>query len=234
MAPEKVKRAMEVFGPVMCQVYGQSEISFPNTFLSPKEHVEALASAPERLSSCGRASPFCRVAIMTDGRLLPDDEVGEIVIRSTGLMLGYYKNEEGTAEVTKYGWHLTGDIGYRDKAGFFYIVDRKKDMIITGGFNVFSVEVEKVLLAHPAVQNCAVIGAPDPKWDERIVAEVELAAGHEVTEAELIAFCKEKLGSVKSPKQVVVSAQLPRSSVGKILKRDVRAKYWQDKPRMVN
>ncbi len=234
MAPEKVKRAIEVFGPVMSQVYGQSEISFPNSFMTPKEHIEAIERAPQRLSSCGRATPFCRLAIMAHGRLLPNNEVGEIVIQSSGRMLGYYKNEAGTAEVTQHGWHLTGDVGYRDDDGFYYIVDRTKDMIITGGFNVYSVEVEKALLAHPAVQNCAVIGAPDSKWGERVVAEVELAEGIEATEAELIAFCKERLGSVKAPKQVIVTLQLPRSSVGKILKREVRKKYWQDKSRMVN
>lgn len=234
MAPDKVKRAMEVFGPVMCQVYGQSETSFPNTFLSPADHVEAVRAAPHRLSSCGRATPFCKLGIMSDGKLVPDGEVGEIVLRSGGLMLGYYKNDQATAEVSQHGWHLTGDLGYRDKDGFFYIVDRKKDMIITGGFNVFSVEVEKTLLAHPAVQNCAVIGAPDAKWGERIVAEVELSADAKVSEEDLIAFCKERIGSVKTPKQIVVADQLPRSSVGKILKREVRAKYWKDSTRMVN
>jgi len=234
MSPDKVRRAIDVFGPVMCQVYGQSETSFPNTFLSPQDHVDAITSAPERLSSCGRSTPLCAVEIMTDGKLLPDGEVGEIVVRSSGLMLGYYNQEEGAASTTYNGWLLTGDVGYRDKAGFFYIVDRKKDMIITGGFNVFSVEVEKTLLSHPAVQNCAVVGVPDSKWGERVLAEVELVEQASVTPAELITFCKERIGSVKAPKEIVIVEALPRSSVGKILKRDVRAKYWVDKTRMVS
>ncbi|MHB2266321.1 class I adenylate-forming enzyme family protein [Aliihoeflea sp. 2WW] len=234
MAPEKVKRAIEVFGASMCQAYGQAEASYPNTFLSTKDHVEAVRHAPARLASCGRATPFCMVAIMKDGQLQPDGEIGELVIRTTGIMLGYYKDAQATAEVAQNGWHLTGDVGYRDADGFFYIVDRKKDMIITGGFNVFSIEVETVLLSHPAVQNCAVVGAPDPKWGERILAEVELAQGASITEAELIAYCKEKIGSLKAPKQIVIANELPRSAVGKILKREVRAKYWADKTRMVN
>ena len=134
MAPEKLRRAMEVFGPVMSQVFGQSETAFPNTFMSPQDHLTAIESAPERLSSCGKSTPLCVVEIMSDGQLLPDGEIGEIVIRSSGLMLGYYNEEEGAASTTCNGWHLTGDVGYRDSAGYFYIVDRKKDMIITGGF----------------------------------------------------------------------------------------------------
>lgn len=235
MSPEKVKKAIEVFGPVLCQVYGQTEASFPNTFLSSADHFngDSVASV-QRLGSCGRATPFCRLAIMSNGKLLADDEVGEIVIRSSGLMLGYYKADEETRASQHDGWHLTGDIGYRDKDGYFHIVDRKKDLIISGGFNIYSVEVESALLSHPAVQNCAVIGIPHDKWGEMVGAEVELIRGSDVTPQDIIAHCRNRLGAMKAPKQVVIVDQLPRSSVGKILKREIRKKYWENASRMVN
>jgi acyl-CoA synthetase (AMP-forming)/AMP-acid ligase II len=235
MSPEKIKRAIDVFGPVLCQVYGQTEASFPNTFLSAADHFEGGAVASmQRLGSCGRATPFCRLAIMSNGKLLADDEIGEIVIRSSGLMLGYYKADEETRAAQLDGWHLTGDIGYRDKDGYFHIVDRKKDMIISGGFNIYSVEVEAALLSHPAVQNCAVIGIPHDKWGEMVGAEIELIRGADATPQDIIAYCKNRLGAMKAPKQVVIVDQLPRSSVGKILKREIRKKYWENARRMVN
>ena len=235
MAPDKVRKAIEVFGPVLCQVYGQSETSFPNTFLSPSDHMQGdgVASA-ERLSSCGRAAPFCRLGIMSEGKLLPDGEVGEIVVRSSGLMLGYYGDDASTREVSKDGWHHTGDVGYRDQEGFYYIVDRMKDMIISGGFNIYSVEVETALLSHPAVQNCAVIGIPHEKWGEMVAAEVEVVSGLSVTAEQLMQHCKERIGSMKSPKRIEIVEALPRSAVGKILKREVREKYWGGNKRMVN
>jgi acyl-CoA synthetase (AMP-forming)/AMP-acid ligase II len=138
-------------------------------------------------------------------------------------MAGYYKNPLASAEAARYGWHHTGDIGYLDEDNFLFIVDRAKEMIITGGFNVYSAEVEQVLLAHPAVQDCAVIGLPDEKWGERVTAVVQLRPGQAVTEDEIRAFAKERLGSVKAPKQVEVWPDLPRSKVGKVLKVEVKA-----------
>ncbi len=136
-------------------------------------------------------------------------------------MAGYYKNPAATEEASRFGWHHTGDIGYLDDDGYLFIVDRLKDMIITGGFNVYSAEVEQALMAHPAVRDCAVIGLPDDKWGERVTAVVEAKAP--VEPAELIAFVKERIGSVKAPKQLELWPELPRSRVGKILKADVRA-----------
>jgi len=137
-------------------------------------------------------------------------------------MAGYYKNPEATAEASQHGWHHTGDIGYVDEDGYLFIVDRAKDMIITGGFNVYSAEVEQALLAHPAVRDCGVVGLPDEKWGERVVAVVQPQEGADVTEAELIAHAKERIGSVKAPKQVHVWPDLPRSTVGKVLKAEMR------------
>jgi acyl-CoA synthetase (AMP-forming)/AMP-acid ligase II len=166
------------------------------------------------------------VAIMDDeGHLLGPGERGEIVVRGSLVMAGYYKNPEATADAARHGWHHTGDIGYLDGDGYLFIVDRAKDMIITGGFNVYSAEVEQVLLAHPAVQDCAVIGLPDEKWGERVTAVVQLRPGQAVTEDEVRAFVKDRLGSVKAPKQVEVWPDLPRSKVGKVLKVEVKARF---------
>ena len=236
MSPDKLIEAMEVFGPVMTQMFGQSECAFPITYLSPADHAKAVASNNLKpLSSCGKIAPIARVAIMDDdGNRLPAGEIGEIVVHTPMVMQGYHKNPELTAEVSAHGWHHTGDIGYLDENNFLYIVDRKKDMIITGGFNVFSTEVEKAVMAHPAIQDCAVIGVPDDKWGEAVKAVVELRDGNTATEAEIIALCKDAIGSVKAPKSVEFTAELPRSSNGKVLKRAVREQFWADAERQVH
>jgi acyl-CoA synthetase (AMP-forming)/AMP-acid ligase II len=168
-----------------------------------------------------------RLEVMDDGgNILPRGERGEIVLRGGLVMAGYYKNPQATAEASTFGWHHTGDIGVIDEDGFVYIVDRKKDMIISGGFNVFPSEIEQVLWSHPAVQDCAVIGVPDEKWGEAVKAVVELKPGAKATEDELIELAKRKLGGVKAPKSVDFTAALPRSPVGKVLKKDLRATYW--------
>ena len=149
---------------------------------------------------------------------------GEIVVRSSLVMAGYYKNPEATAEASAHGWHHTGDIGYVDEDDYLFIVDRAKDMIITGGFNVYSAEVEQALLAHPAVRDCGVVGLPDEKWGERVDAVVQPQDGADVAEAELIAYVKERIGSVKAPKHVDVWPDLPRSTVGKVLKTEIRSR----------
>ncbi len=144
-------------------------------------------------------------------------------------MAGYYKDEAATAEVSAHGWRHTGDIGYLDAENFLFIVDRAKDMIITGGFNVYSVEVEQALAAHECVQDCAVVGLPDDKWGERIEAVVQARPGRTVDPAEVAAFVKAQIGAVKTPKAIHVWDDLPRSKVGKVLKADVRARLNADK-----
>ncbi len=236
MSPDKLREAMDVFGPVMTQVFGQTECNFPVTYLSPADHAKAIASNNLKpLSSCGKPAPYCRLAIMDDdGNLLPVGEIGEIVVRTPMVMQGYHKNPELTTEVSAHGWHHTGDVGFRDKDNYYYIVDRKKDMIISGGFNVFSAEVEKAVMTHPAIQECAVIGVPDEKWGEAVKAVVELRDGSAATEAEIIAICKEAIGSVKAPKSVSFTDELPRSANGKVLKQRIREEYWADAERQVN
>lgn len=236
MSADKLIEAMDVFGPVMAQCFGQSEAPMLATYMSPAEHAEALADPAKRgrLASCGRASMICAVGIMDDeGNLLGDDERGEIVLRGDLVMDEYYENPEASAEVSRPGgWHATGDIGYRDPDGFHYIVDRKRDMIISGGFNVIPSEVERVIWAHEDVLDCAVIGVPDEKWGEAVTAVVERKPGAGVEEAELIALCKAELGSVKAPKTVHFR-ELPRSTQGKVLKRTLRDEFWADHDRKV-
>jgi fatty-acyl-CoA synthase len=225
MAASRLAEALDKIGPVMGQLFGQSEAPMMISTLAPAEHFRDDGSvATERLSSAGRPTPLTIVAIMDDeGHQLGPGERGEIVVRGPLVMAGYYKNPQATAETSQHGWHHTGDIGYLDEDGYLFIVDRAKDMIITGGFNVYSAEVEQVLLAHPAVQDCAVIGLPDEKWGERVTAVVQPRPGQAVTGDEVRAFVKERLGSVKAPKQVEVWPDLPRSKVGKVLKTEVKA-----------
>ncbi len=235
MAADKVKEAIEVFGPILCQIWGQSEAAWC-TALLPVDHLQGgdIASA-QRLSSCGRPLPFVCVAVMDDdGNLLPDNERGELVVRGQCVMPSYYKNEQESAEVSQFGWHHSGDVGYRDEDGFFYIVDRKRDMIISGGFNIYSVEVETAILAHPAVLQCAVIGVPHEKWGETVKAVVELKPGLSASPDEIVAFSRASLGAMKAPKSVEIVDALPRSPIGKILKREVRQRYWGDRARMVS
>lgn len=235
MAPEKVKEAMQVFGPVMMTGFGQTEIGVNATFFSPQDHVRAIAEGKERrLLSCGKATLFARVEIMDDeGNLLGPETPGEIVVRGNQVMKGYFKNPEETARAQAFGWHHTGDIGVKDEDGYVYLIDRKRDMIISGGFNIFPAEVEKALLAHPSVQDCSVVGVPDADWGESVRAVVELKPGHTLEAAEAIAFCKQRLSSFKVPKSVEFWPELPRSPVGKVLRRKIRAVFWQGHERVI-
>jgi len=235
MSVEKLKLAIGAFGPVMMGGYGQTEAPTSISFLTPAEHfVSGALATDERLASVGRPNPLIRVEIMNDANeILSSGETGEICVRGDLVMKGYYKAPEKTAETIIDGWLHTGDIGHLDSAGYLHITDRKKDMIISGGFNVYPSEVEQVIWGHPAVQDCAVIGVPDAQWGEAVKAVVELNAGQRVSADELIALCKDRLGSVKAPKTVEFVDSLPRSSVGKVLKKDLRAKYWQNLDRKI-
>ena len=235
MSVEKLKRAIEVFGPIMAGGYGQTEAPASISNLRPDEHlVDGKLASDERLSSVGRPNPLIRVEMMNDqNQILPRGETGEICVRGDLVMKGYYKQPDKTAETIVDGWLHTGDIGHVDAEGYLHITDRKKDMIISGGFNVYPSEVEQAIWSHPAVQDCAVIGVPDEKWGEAVKAVVELNPGASVTAEELLALCKDKLGSVKAPKSVDFVAALPRSPVGKVLKKDLREKYWAGTQRRI-
>jgi len=235
IAPQRFKEAVGVFGTCMTEQYGQTETYFPTLLKTSKDYLDADGNfRDDVLASSGRATRATWIEIMDDdGNILPAGEKGEIVVRASSVMAGYYKNPEATAEVSQFGWHHTTDMGIRNEEGYVTIVDRKKDMIITGGFNVFPVEVETVLHSHPAIRNSAVIGVPDPKWGEAIKAVVELNDGKQIDEQELIAFCKEALGSVKAPKSIDFWDELPLSPVGKVLKRQIRDTYWKGQARAV-
>ncbi|WP_413332710.1 acyl-CoA synthetase [Brevibacterium sp. GP-SGM9] len=230
MSPARLEEALEKIGPVMAQLFGQTEAPMMISTLAPDDHfLPDGRVAKQRLSSAGKPTPLCTVEIMDpDGKLLPRGERGEIVVRGSLVMDGYYRNSAATEEATRFGWHHTGDIGYLDEEHYLYVVDRAKDMIITGGFNVYSTEVEQALLSHPAVQDCAVIGLPDEHWGEMVSAVVQLRRGGEASSDELRAHVKARIGSVKTPKRIETWGNLPRSKVGKVLKVDIRDELMRD------
>ncbi|MCD0420299.1 long-chain-fatty-acid--CoA ligase [Rubrivivax sp. JA1024] len=216
------------------QSYGMTELSPVATILSPGDH---LPSAPrQRLRSAGRPIVSAEVRIVdADDRELKPGEVGEVVVRGPMVMAGYWKQPELTAQVLRGGWMHTGDSGRFDADGYLYISDRIKDMIITGGENVYSIEVENAIAAHPDVLQCAVIGIPHAKWGEAVHAVVVRRPGAAVTEDELIAFCRSLIADYKSPRSIEFRDDpLPLSSVNKINKAALRAAYWSDKDRRVN
>jgi acyl-CoA synthetase (AMP-forming)/AMP-acid ligase II len=235
IAPEKFKEAVRVFGPVMFEGFGQTETLIPILVKRPSDYLRGDGSFDEdAVRAAGKTVEVVRVGIMDpEGNLLPPGERGEIVVRSSMVMQGYYKKPEDTAAVSTFGWHHTSDVGVMDARGFVTILDRIKDMIVSGGFNIFPVEIEKAIQAHPAVLDCIVVGVPDDKWGEAVKAVVQLKGGQAVDAETLIALCKERLGGAKAPKSVEFWPDLPRSAVGKLLKREVRARFWGDKWRAV-
>ena len=230
MSVEKLRAGIAHLGPVFLEVYGQMEAPAAISFMRPEEHLDldGEIASDDRLQSCGRAYPLVRLAIKdpSTGTDLPAGQTGEICVRGDLLMKGYYKDPERTAEAIRDGWLHTGDLGHVDRAGYLHVTDRTKDMIITGGFNVYPTEVEQVIWSHPAVEDCAVVGAPDEDWGERVTAVVETKPGRSVTPEELLVLCRESLGGVRTPKDVIFVDQLPRSINGKVLKKDVRAQFW--------
>ncbi len=235
MSVDRLREALDVFGPVMVQGYGQMEAGpMIGACFSTSAHRDALRDKPKRLASCGRPNILTKMKIVDEaGRTLPSGERGEIVIGGDFRMLGYYNNEQATRETVRDGWVHTGDIGEMDEDGFIYIIDRKREMIISGGFNVYPGEVERVICAHEAVQDCAVVGVPDDRWGEAVKAVVQLKPGAQADPMEIIAFCKARVGSVMTPKSVEVWADLPRSAVGKVLRRVVRERFWQGRDRAI-
>jgi len=235
MYVEDLKRAVKKLGPCLVQLYGQGESPMTITYLSHHDHV--LGGTPEqetRLASAGLQRTDVEVKVFDrNEHELPPGEMGEIVTRSDLVMKGYWRNQEATAETLRNGWLHTGDVGYLDDKGYLFIMDRSKDMIISGGENIYPREIEEVLIKHPAVREAAVIGVPDLKWGEAIKAVVALFPGQSVTEEELIDFCKDNIAGYKKPKSVDFVEELPKSNYGKILKRELRAKYWQDRERKI-
>jgi len=230
MAPELVHRTRELLPNVrLIQVYGLSETGFL-TGLQDQEHTE------DKLMSCGRPCPGVDLQVTdTSGRPVEPGQAGELIARGANVMRGYWNNPEETAKAFRDGFFRTGDIGHQDTTGYFYILDRLKDMIVTGGENVYSGEVEAVIYGHPAVREVAVFGVPDPQWGELVMAYVVLKPGETLTGDDLIAFCRRSLASYKLPRRVEFSeTDLPKSSSGKVLKKTLRERFWMLQQRAVS
>ncbi|MGZ2749201.1 class I adenylate-forming enzyme family protein [Burkholderia stagnalis] len=237
MSPAKLEELVACFGPIFAQVYAATEVPMFVSTLDKAEHEigQKTEGGIGHLSSAGRPTPGVEVYVTDErGKPLPIGQFGEIRIRSRAVIKGYYNNPETTAAEFADGAWRSGDLGYIDEGGYLHIVDRLKDMIISGGFNVYAIEVEAALASHPAVMMCAVVGVPHPEWGEAVHAEVLLRPGALVEAAELIAHAKEKLGSYKAPKSLVFVEQLPTSVVGKVLRRVVKERYWQNMKRRVS
>jgi len=232
IAPDRLKQAVKKFGPVMTQLFGQTEAPMALSALSLEEHI---VSDPVRekqiFSSAGRPTIHTVLRLLDDdGNEVPRGEAGEIVVRCANMMSGYLNNLEATAEAIGDGWLHTGDVAFQDEEGFIYIVDRKKDMIISGGFNVYPREIEDVLHEHPAVKGVAVVGVPHDKWGEEVCAVVQLHDQAAADGAELIAFVKERKGSTVAPKRVEFWDEIPLTNLGKIDKKDIRARLKAVQP----
>ncbi|AOY94452.1 long-chain fatty acid--CoA ligase [Cupriavidus sp. USMAA2-4] len=237
MSPAKLEELIECFGLIFAQIYAATEVPIFVSALDKAGHeiARTTGSGIKHLSSAGRATPGVEVYITDEhGKPLPTGQCGEIRIRSRAVIKGYYNNPETTAAEFSDGAWKSGDLGYIDEDGYLYIVDRLKDMIISGGFNVYAIEVEAALASHPAVMMAAVVGIPHPEWGEAVHAEVVLRPGATVEAAELIAHVKERLGSYKAPKSLVFVGKLPTSVVGKVLRRAVKERYWENMQRKVS
>ncbi|HYC64771.1 MAG TPA: AMP-binding protein, partial [Reyranellaceae bacterium] len=227
-----LKQALAVFRCGFQQVYGLTETTGAITLLPPEDHVDA---DPKKLLSCGFAQEGVELRILDDdGKALPVGKVGEIAVRSPQIMGGYWRLPEATKRAIQGDWFLTGDAGYLDDKGYLYIYDRVKDMIVSGGENIYPAEVESALFGHPAVADVAVIGVPDERWGEAVKAVVVKKPGRELGAGELITWARERIAGYKLPKSVDFVDALPRNPTGKILKREIRKPYWEGKQRQVN
>jgi len=228
-APSLVRRASKRLGPVLHTGFGQTEAYGLNTYMGPEEHLLALSEKEDRLTSVGRECAAAQVRIKTDeGVDMPVGEIGEIWLYAPWITPGFWRRPDLDAARLTGGWLRTGDLGRVDEEGYFYLADRKEDMIITGGFNVYPAEVENALLEHEAVAECGVYSIPDEKWGEAINASVVLRPECDVTDEALLAFAKTQLARFKVPKAVHIVEQLPKTPVGKILRRVLREPFWKD------
>jgi acyl-CoA synthetase (AMP-forming)/AMP-acid ligase II len=236
MPVEILRRGMEKWGPIFVQFYGATEDG-PNVTMLSRRHHDVLHRPAEEQKTLGSAGfPHIGVHVRivdVEDRDVGPGEVGELVVRSKATMKEWWRKPEETRETIVDGWVHTGDLGRYDERGFIYIVDRKKDMIVSGGENVFPREIEEVLYQHPAVQEAAVFGLPDPYWVEKVHAVVVLKKGERLTDRELMDFCKERLARFKAPKSVEFVDALPKNPAGKVLKREMRERYWSGMERRV-
>jgi len=225
ISPTRLQQALDIFGPILHQNYGQTEV--PGTILSlrAEDHIDPRGG---RLSSAGKPYPCVTVRLIDDhGEQVPrGGGIGELCVRAPHVTQGYWNKPEASRELLRDGWLHTGDMAYEDADGYFHIVDRKKDMIISGGFNIYPQELENVLTAHPAVSAAAVIGVPDPKWVEAVKAFIVLKEGCTIEGNAIISFVKERKGSVMAPKSIEFVSDLPLTNLGKVDKKALRSPYW--------
>jgi acyl-CoA synthetase (AMP-forming)/AMP-acid ligase II len=229
---ELIRNARKTFGCGFAQVYGLTETTGAITYLPPEDHSGA---SPERLKSCGKPMHGVEIKILDASRReLPPGEIGELVCRTPQIMLGYWNLPDATAATIRNGWLHTGDAGYMDRDGYVYIYDRVKDMIISGGENIYPAEIENALFGHPAIADVAVIGVPDGTWGEAVKAIVVRKPGAEVSAEELVDFARERIAGFKVPHLFDFVDALPRNASGKLLKRELRKPYWADQDRQVH
>lgn len=223
MSAVRVKEAIKIFGPVLCQAYGQTEAPNSISVLTPSDHQ---SNDERRLQSCGLPSPGIQVQILDDQcNSVKDGVVGEICVKGPLVMSGYWKEPQLTAEAFAGGWLHTGDLAYRDDAGYLYIVDRKKDVIISGGFNIYPREVEDVISTHPGVSSVVVFGLTDEKWGEAVTAAVVLRQGAAPCAEEILSLVRQKKGPFHVPKSIKVVDSIPLTSLGKPDKKALRKQY---------
>jgi acyl-CoA synthetase (AMP-forming)/AMP-acid ligase II len=237
MSPARIREAWAVFGPVLAQGYGAGETTGGVVGLSVADHARAISGErPELLAACGRATGEADVQVLDEGgQPVQGDAIGEICVRGPDVFAGYWRAPELTREALgEDGWLRTGDLARVDHEGYIYIVDRKKEMLVTGGFNVYPREIESVLAQHPAVYEVCVIGVPDEHWGEAVKAVVVPRRGAQTSADELMAYCEGRLAGFKRPRSVDFVAELPKNSNGKLSRKDVREPYWQGRARRVN
>ena len=234
MPVDLLQKALKRMPCGFMQFYGQTETGPLTTVLRSEDHLDRSDAGIKRLASCGRPALHFEVRLLDEeGQEVSPGEVGELVVRGEAMSTGYWELPEENKELIKGGWLHTGDYAMQDDYGYIYIVDRKHDMIISGGKNIYPSEIEEVLYKHPAVLETSVIGVPDDHWGESVKAAVVLKEGEEVTSKELIAFCRKNLASYKKPRSVEFFDDLPKSPTGKILKRELRDEYWMDLDRKI-
>lgn len=235
MPTERIERLQEVFGNVLIQGYGMTEVSSIAAYLDKRDHLEGMQGDRARLNSCGRAAFGTELRVVDEHDLdVKPGEIGEIVFRGPQVMTGYWNDPEKTAEAMAGGWMHSGDMATLDERGYLTIVDRKKDLIISGGANISSREVEEVIYWHPAVREASVVGKPDDEWGEVPHAFVSLHEGQALEVDELVAFCRERLSGYKYPRTIDILPDLPKNPLGKILKTELRARFWAGRSKKVN